>query len=191
MNTIGPEELRVLSLVTAEITAPPVPFSGDVLRLREGTHLLVFTPNMPELSLVGMRQFFGVDPTSEPCMYNQDWYLNESFANAPPDGRWHLVRKTVLEDARGRQPGDIEASIKGERFPSAVTAALTFFAWYLLQGEALWKHDFLWCSDVDHNGDRIYVGRYEDPEGINKNGFNIHRHLSLRSVHSVAPEHLP
>lgn len=47
-------------------------------------------------------------------------------------------------------------------------------------GEKLWYHDFVWCSDVDHNGDRIYVGKYNDIDGVNKDGFSIHRHLALR-----------
>ena len=51
----------------------------------------------------------------------------------------------------------------------------------------LWRHDFIWCDDSDHNGDRIYTGRYIDPNGINKNGFNIHRHLSIRPCYGAAP----
>lgn len=48
----------------------------------------------------------------------------------------------------------------------------------------LWKHDFVWCSDMDHNGDRIYVGKYHDISGVNKNGFSIHRHLALRECYA-------
>lgn len=44
----------------------------------------------------------------------------------------------------------------------------------------LWYHDFVWCEDLDHNGDRIYVAKYHDVDVINKNGFRIHRHLALR-----------
>src|SRR3989344_3859430 len=115
--------------------------------------------------------------------------LKGELANAPPDGKWHLIRKAVREDARAKRPEDIQSTLSGEQFPSAITAAFAFFAWWHLSGgEKLWKNDFLWCSDTDHSGDRIYVGRYEDPDGINKNGFNVHRHLSLRPSHSAAPE---
>lgn len=190
MNTIGPAELQQLPFLSGEgLEAPPVPFSEDILRHHEATHLLIFTPHIGKLTLVGMRELFGTDPKkSEPCMYNQDWYLKEAFANTPPDGKWHLVKKEVLEEARAKDPDGIEGSFSGEQFPSAITAAFTFFVWYVLKQEALWKHDFLWCSDRDHNGDRIYVGRYEDPDGVNKNGFNIHRHLSIRPIYSAAPE---
>lgn len=190
MNTIGPEELGKLPWLHGEnLTAPPMPFSEKVLAEHDKTHILIFTPAIPSLTIVGLRERFGADPSKrEPCMYNQDWYLKEDFANVPPDGKWHLVRKEVLDEARGKQPDDIASNLSSETLPSTITAALTFFAWHELHGEPLWKNDFLWCSDRDHNGDRIYVGRYIDPEGINKNGFNVHRHLSIRPSFSVAPE---
>lgn len=192
MNTIGPAELSALPF-QCKGEAPTVPFSEEVLKARAETHLLVFTPaayaDGSPITLNSLREKFGTDPeVSEPCFYNQDWYVKEAFAEQALDGGWHLIRKEVLEEARAKNPGDIEKSLQGEEFPSAVTCAFTFFAWYLAKGETLWKHDFVWCSDRDVNGDRIYVGRYEDPEGINKNGFNIHRHLSLRPPHSAAPE---
>lgn len=187
---LGPEALAQLPFLAGEkIDAPAVPYSDDVLREYGRTHILIFIPCIEKLTILGFRDIFGTDPKKgEPCMYSQDWYLNEQFANTPPDGRWHLIRKNVLEDMRTKPPESIESSLAREAFPTAITAAFTFFAWYQLKGETLWKHDFLWCSDRDHNGDRIYVGRYEDPDGVNKNGFNVHRHLSLRSAHSAAPE---
>jgi hypothetical protein len=189
MNKIGPEELKQLPFIRgATFNAPVIPFSQDTLRAHEKTHILIYTPNVP-ITLVRMREIFGTDPSkSEPCMYGQDWYLKEEFANQTLDGAWHLIPKMVREDARGKQPDDVEKALDHEQFPTAITLAFTFFAWRLLMNETLWKHDFLWCRDRDHQGDRIYVGRYEDPEGINKNGFNIHRHLSLRAGYSAAPE---
>ncbi len=190
---IGPEELKNIPFLNGEIlNAPDVPFSAETLRAHEND-ILIFTPRIEKLSIVGMREIFGIDPAvTEPCMYNQDWYIKEEFANTPPDGKWHLIRKDVLEEARAKLPEEIETLFVGEEFPSAVMCAFTFFAhWFATGGEKLWKHDFVWCSDKDHNGDRIYVGRYEDPTGVNKNGFNIHRHLSLRPAHSTAPEIKP
>lgn len=187
---IGPEELQKLTFLAGEkIDTPSIPFSKEMLERCAQSHILVFTPQIETLTIVRMRDLFGMDPhKNEPCMYNQDWYLKEEFANKPPDGKWHLIRKDVLEEVRAKQPKEIESKLVNQSFPSAITATFTFFAWYFLKGEALWKHDFLWCSDTDHNGDRIYVGRYEDPDGVNSNGFNIHRYLSLRPAYSAAPE---
>ncbi len=143
------------------------------------------------ITLNQLRKQFGVDPAAgEPCFYNQDWYLKEDFAaKEATDGQWHVLPKKVREEWRAKQPEEIEAELTStERFPTAVTAAFAFFAYWFVAGERLWEHDFIWCSDRDHNSDRIYVGCYKDPAGVNKNGFNIHRHLSLRSSYSAAPE---
>ncbi len=195
MITVGPEELLKLPFKCGG-DAPPVPFPESVLRAHADTHILIFTPGVYEdgapITLNSLRERFGMDPAvSEPCMYNQDWYVKEDFAAATAlDGGWHLIHKDVLEDARAKRPDEIESSLRGnESFPTAVTCAFAFFAyWYMTGGEKLWKHDFVWCRDRDHNNDRIYVGRYEDPTGVNKNGFNIHRHLALRPAYSAAPE---
>lgn len=189
--TIGPDELRSFSWMPEFAGAVPgVQFSKETLETHAATHILIFTPQIPEITLNWLRKKFGVDPKHEPCMYDQDWYVQEDFAKEEMlDGAWHLIRKEVREDTRARSPETIESVLGHERFPTAVTVTFAFFAWwYKTGGEALWKHDFLWCSDRDHNGDRIYVGRYEDPDGINKKGFNIHRHLALRQAYSAAPE---
>ena len=193
MNKIGPEELKQLPFMAGmALEAPEVPFSEGVLSAHKNSHILIYTPKVPTLTLLKMRDIFGTGPAKEPCMYDQDWYLKEEFASKTSlDGKWHLIQKDVREDMRAKPPEDIEALLKHEQFPTAITCAFTFFAWCLLRGETLWNHDFLWCSDRDHQGDRIYVGRYEDQSGINKKGFNIHRHLSLRPAYSAAPEIVP
>lgn len=189
--TIGVRELEALPVpfMFKDIQVPEVPFTPQTLEERKETHLLIYTPAASTITINWFREQFGTDPGKELCMYNQDWYLKENFASTDTlDGRWHLIPKMVREDLRAKRPDEIESHLSGEVFPKAITLTFTFFAWHLLYGETLWKHDFLWCSDRDHNGDRIYVGRYVDPTGVNKNGFNIHRHLSLRSAYSAAPE---
>lgn len=197
MNLIGPEELKKMPapFSFAEGGVPAMPFNDETMAAHAGTHLLVYTPSRfadgEPVTLNALRERFGMDPAvSEPCMYNQDWYLKEDFASAPADGQWHLIPLQVREDARAKRPEEIETALgTTESFPSAVTCTFAFFAyWFHTNGERLWNHDFVWCSDRDHNGDRIYVGRYEDPTGVNKNGFNIHRHLALRPAYSAAPE---
>lgn len=168
-----------------------VPMQWEGVELEDtGTHVRILIP--AGITLNDMRDKFGLDPAaSEPCFYNQDWYIKEDFATTTQtDGKWHTLPKEVRQEWRAKRPEEIEKELtQEERFPTAVTAAFTFFAyWFYSGGEKLWKHDFVWCSDRDHNNDRIYVGRYEDPAGINKNGFNIHRHLALRESYSAAPE---
>ena len=118
---------------------------------------------------------------SEPCLYNQDWYLKEDFIDVNLHTRWFLVKKDVFDESRAVAPEELIS--QKLNFPSAILCAYTFFAYYYARNEYLWWHDFVWCSDTDHNGDRIYVGKYHDVDGVNKNGFSIHRHLGLRSCY--------
>ena len=196
IQRIGAAELEALTwpLKVDTSSVPAILFSDDAMKKYAHTHILFFTPqkyvDSSPITLNSLRSAFGTDQAaSEPCFYNQDWYLKEAFASQPLDGAWHLIRKDVLEDARARLPEDIERTLPGEAFPTAVTCAFAFFAWWFhTGGQRLWEHDFVWCSDRDHNGDRVYVGRYEDPDGVNKNGLNVHRFLSLRKSYSAAPE---
>ena len=193
---IGPDNLTALErLSVAHIAAPPLPFSDTVLEAYAATHLLIACPttfaNGAPITLGGLRSQFGMNSAaSEPCFYNQDWYVKEPFADRPLVPGWHLIRTTVLEEARARRPEEIEAMLaQTETFPAAVTCAFAFFAnWFHTGGEILWQHDFVWCRDRDHQGDRIYVGRYQDITGVNKNGFSVHRHLTLRPCYSAATE---
>lgn len=184
-------------------TIPAIPYSPDFLKSVREEYLLILGVPVDEdntpLTLNTLRNFYGIDPAiKEPCFYNQDWYLREEFANKTTlELKWYLIRKKVIEDTRGKRPEEIIEKLagsaareleKGQSFPSAILTAHTFFLYYLLNKEKLWENDFLWCEDKDGNGDRIYTGRYTDSRGVNKSGFNIHRHLAIRPAYGLAPQ---
>ena len=184
---LGGDELRpllqALGFPSLSLEETPIPFDADTLqKAASEEYILVWCPASLEgtaVTLRFLRDRFGIDPAvSEPCFYNQDWYLAEAFMDRPLDGAWHLIRKDVMESSRAVQPADLLKT--GCSFPPAVLCAWVFFAWYFARNQYLWWHDFVWCSDTDHNGDRVYVGKYHDIDGVNKNGFSIHRHLALR-----------
>lgn len=200
-NFIGPEELQKISdkLKIADpfkSSIPKVPFSLDYLNKINKDYILILgvtkSSDGEKLTINKLRSTFGYDPNqSEPCFYNQDWYLKEEFANNKTlDFKWYLIKKNVIKNSRGKNPENIRKDLKTkENFPLAILTAFTFLAYYLINnGQILWEHDFIWCADKDKNGDRIYTGRYLDPQKINKNGFNIHRHLAIRSCYGLAPE---
>lgn len=186
-NFIGPEQVNQLlaAMGLSETTDEDIPdmnYTQDVLKSKASDYLLVLGyPGRKDapLNIIQFRDTFGVDPEMrEPCLYNQDWYLSEDFVNKTLEKRWYLIKKDVLEDSRAVMPAELlEKKIS---FPSAILCAFTFFAYFFAYGQYLWYHDFVWCSDLDHNGDRIYVGKYHDIDGVNKNGFSVHRHLALR-----------
>lgn len=187
-NFIGPDELSVVSGklgIRASKNLPEMPFSKELLKKVKNDAVLIL--GVPA-TINGMRDHFGLDSKRKPCFYNQDWYLKERFANNKLKLGWYLISKHVDPKSRAKRPQDIKQTKKSS-FPSAALCTFTFFAYYFhTKGEVLWPHDFIWCSDKDKNGDQIYVGRYTDPLGISKNGFNIHRYLQIRSWHGLAPE---
>lgn len=184
-NFIGPEELAMIAKkmgVVVPLDIPLIDFDIKYLKERCGDYLLVLglasLDNGESITLKSLREKFGSDPDIfEPCFYNQDWYLNEDFINKELECRWFLIRKTIFNNSRAKLP---EILVKEHSFPSAILCAYVFFIFWFCHNEVLWKDDFVWCDDVDRNGDRIYVGRYLDLSGGNRKGFNIHRHLSIR-----------
>ncbi|MBQ7736122.1 MAG: hypothetical protein IJT61_09405 [Bacteroidales bacterium] len=190
-NFIGKDELKpffkALGFEGVEIQEKPIDFSDSVLQkaANEGYILIYGVEHVGgfHITLRFLREKFGVNPDiSEPCLYNQDWYLKEDFMDVFLYEQWYLIKKDVFEDSRAVQPADLTE--KGVHFPLAILCGYTFFAYYFAHNEYLWWHDFVWCYDTDHNGDRIYVGKYHDIDGVNKNGFSIHRHLALRNCYA-------
>jgi len=186
-NFIGKDELKplfkALGFGEVEIQEKPIGYSdSDLQKAASEGYILIYGVehvNGQNITLRFLREKFGVNPdVSEPCLYNQDWYLKEDFMDLSLNAKWYLIKKDVYEDSRAVMPVDLTQ--RGLNFPPAILCGYTFFAYYYARNEYLWWHDFVWCCDTDHNGDRIYVGKYHDIDGVNKNGFSIHRHLALR-----------
>ena len=184
IKTVGPEELKNIQALNLKIPEkiPEIPYTPEELKSKENDYILVFGTSVfndgTPVTIRNLKKRFGKDPAiSEPCFYNQDWYDKEHFIDIPMEDGWFFIRKNVYEDSRAVQPAEL---MKAHAFPSAITCTYAFFAAWYVCGIRLWEHDFVWCRDTDHNGDRIYVGKYHDIDGVNKNGFSIHRHLALR-----------
>jgi hypothetical protein len=185
-NFVGPHELKLIAdkiAIKIPVIVPSIPFKLEELKSKQNDYLLILgtseMQNGEPLTLKSLRNQFGINPEiSEPCFYNQDWYLNENFFEKPLETKWFLIRKSILPESRGKNP-EVMKTISA--FPSAILCAYSFFVnWYFTK-DYLWKYDFVWCNDLDYNGDRIYVGKYYDINCINKNGFSIHRHLQIRN----------
>lgn len=189
-NFIGIDELTKIASqlgVLLPESAPVIPYTKSELEEHAADCILILGVDKMEdskpLTLTSLRERFGLDPAIyEPCFYNQDWYIKESFMQTRLENKWYLIKKNVFEESRAVTPTLL---INKYNFPPAVLCAFTFFTYWFHSHKVLWKYDFIWCSDIDHNEDRIYVGKYVDIDGINKNGFSIHRHLALSSTYSA------
>lgn len=190
-NFLGPGELVSIAKemgisVVGEI--PSINIAPQYLFERKDNYLLILGVNRHDngatITLKSLCEKFGYNPDeSEPCFYNQDWYINELFYLRPLEAKWFFIRKDIIDISRGINPDNFCGKYS---LPTAVECAYVFFCNYFHSKEILWKNDFVWCSDVDSNDDRIYVGRYFDPIGKAKNGFSIHRHLSIRNNYGVS-----
>lgn len=86
-NFIGLEELKLLfdrmKLSWNDVKVPNIEYTLSELRKYSDDYILILgLPNLDStsLSIFTFRNIFGTDPNiSEPCFYNQDWYLNEDF----------------------------------------------------------------------------------------------------------------
>ncbi len=160
-NIIGANELLKISwLKIGDIQSiPEIPFAEKELLQKKDDYLLILAVGVladgRRLTIRNLQSLFGKDPNvKEPCFYNQDWYEKEPFIDTPLKEGWFLIRKNVYEDSRGVLPTEL---LKTYSFPSAISCVYAFFVAWLSRGTKLWYHDFVWCSDTDHNGDRIYV----------------------------------
>lgn len=188
-HLIGPDQVRSfysrLGLSAPSDLTNEIPYDKKILEEKRGSHILVlFTPisaNGQKLTINRLRDSFGLDPSEgEPCFYNQDWYVNEPFANkGETSTRWHLISRDLAEPYRGILP------VSEVPLPSALLLTYIFFITAFSIDEILFPNIFVWSSDTDSNGDRIYVGRYYDPKGIAKNGFSVHRHLSITKIYGM------
>lgn len=186
-NFIGPDELKLCKDMRFEIPniISDIMFTQSILKEKREDYILVFGVSKfydgKPITIRNMIDRYGKNPEeAEPCFYNQDWYEYEDFIDIQMSDGWFFIRKNIYENSRAVQPDEL---MRKYCFPSAIRCCYTFFTAWKSLNMKLWYHDFVWCSDTDHNGDRIYVGKYNDVDGVNKNGFSIHRHLALRSCY--------
>lgn len=188
-NFIGIEKLKKINnsfSVFIPDGIPDIPFDELELMKKKGTHILLLCvfkfSDGKDITIREIRKKIALC-NSNPCFYNQDWYLNEQFINKQLDLKWLFVSKTLLDESRAMPIDTVVAKYK---LHSAVELTYAFFINYFVNnGEKLWNNDYVWCSDVDDKGDQVYIGRYTDASGLNADGLEIHRHLRIKENYGV------
>tara|TARA_B100000575_G_scaffold46581_1_gene33748 strand:+ start:35083 stop:35688 length:606 start_codon:yes stop_codon:yes gene_type:complete len=180
-NFIGTEELNSISKINFNIPEKANDINMNFDGIDPDKYLLILgCKTLSDNSVLNVDSFikkFGYKyDINSICFYNQDWYLKEDFIFNSLTDKWYLIQKNIPDETRGLEP--ISSYISN--LPSAILCVYTFFIWWLLKGETLWANDYIWCSDFDRYGDRIYVGKYLDKDNKERSGFSIHRHLSIK-----------
>ena len=113
-NFIGREELQPLIYrlkLTGDVVEQPIDKKFNDSQLQkaasEGYILIWYPQNIGgiDITLRYLRNEFGIDPEqSEPCFYNQDWYLQESFIDETFNANWYLIKKDVFRSLRALLP---------------------------------------------------------------------------------------
>ena len=135
-NFLGPDEVCCMMEKFEEgfsfNEVPQITYSWDVLEKcsKDGYILVMGVPEIypqnKKLTIRTLRDKFGYDPdAAEPCFYNQDWYLAETFIDEVLPLGWYLIKKDVFENTRAEQPLDILS--KGIKFTSAILWIYTLF----------------------------------------------------------------
>tara|TARA_B100001559_G_C16379016_1_gene565686 strand:+ start:12 stop:644 length:633 start_codon:yes stop_codon:yes gene_type:complete len=179
-NIIGPNEFKSFPIsFKFQNTISEIDINIDNLDCSK--YILIFGPNLmsdgSRLNINKMLSIFGKKASKDQiAFYNQDWYLSEEFANNGLEDKWYLVQKEIVNDSRGLTP----PYKFQDDLPSAILCTFLFFSWWLKTKEILWEHDYVWCSDLDNQGDQIYIGKYRDLNNHERSGYSIHRHLSIK-----------
>ena len=182
-NFISPQDINNISsfLGDSKYEIPIIPFSLEELESNKDTHFLIWVSDKSKsgepINLLGLKNHFRSDPiVNEPCFYFQDWYHNEVFFNKPISAKWLLISKEIIIGSRAVSPTKLDMEL-----PSAVELVYVFLLTYLIfKAPVFLNSTYAWTNDLDVNNDQIYIGKYTDPLGINRNGVEIHRHLSLK-----------
>ena len=134
-----------------------IPWSEEVLLSMKDTHILVAV--FP-LSILDIR---GKVSSSAPRLFsNADWYSKESFARARGECGWQLVRKTPVPGSMYKTWNEQQALLaNNEETPTAQVMVYTIIGHFLATGERLFEKSYVRCSDLDSDGQRVYVGGFD------------------------------
>lgn len=115
------------------------------------------------MEVVTLAQIIGNHPD---LFYRQQWFLGEAFMYVDAEQVSHMPQFWPAE------PNSVK------KLPSAATLALLYVKH---PNDPLWNN-YLWTSDKDHRGQRVYMG-------CNGQGMEIHRHIHLTERFGVAVWH--
>ena len=91
------------------------------------------------------------------------WFNTEAFAaNEKVNVRWYLIRKGIVANSTRKTWGEQRALLgPNEEVPRACEFVYAVVLYYLVRGERLFPRVYARCSDLDSNGRRVDVGRFD------------------------------
>ncbi len=137
-----------------------IPFTEETLNASKDTHILAAVFPLSILDIRGK--------VKNSLFYSHDdaWYNKERFANDRGETSWQLICKTPVPDSTSKNWDAQQALLgKEEETPTVRIMTYAIVGHYLSTGERLFENIYVRCSDVDSDGYRVRVGRF-DSKGL-------------------------
>lgn len=143
-------------------TLEDVPFAENVLEACKDTHVLVAVLPMSVMGLWERTK------QTKHLFYSKDdpWYKSQAFAKEKGQAGWHLVRKDIVPNSTSKTWQEQQSLLgKDDENPTARVLVYTVILTFLATGVKLLPNIYARVSDVDSDGNRVYVG-YFDGSGL-------------------------
>ncbi|HMQ01633.1 MAG TPA: hypothetical protein PKD79_01005, partial [Candidatus Doudnabacteria bacterium] len=126
-------------------------------------------------SLRELRQKIGIDKKSQPCVYNNDWWLKseqDGWSNEKPEAGYYLIdfNGRFARTSWDNQEKEIAGLVNYDRAHEA-TVAEAIVTIFKITGERLLEGWYHWGRALTAYGLRACVG-YFDTDGLNVIGVN-------------------
>ena len=136
-----------------------IPFTEETLLACKDTHILVAVFPMSILDIRGKVADIKLSAGQKKFFYEQDWYNKEVFAKDKGELGWKLVRKTPVENSTNKNWDEQQGLLgKEEETPKTQVIVYTIIGHFLNTGEHLFEGVYVRCSDLDSDGNHVYVG---------------------------------
>jgi hypothetical protein len=136
-----------------------IPYSIATLQECNRTHVLVAGSQM---TILDVRK----KVPREPGVFNpreHSWYSTQPFASqSVVENRWYLLRKDVIANSTRKTMDEQQATLfDNETVPRACELVYVVALHFLSTGERLFENVYARTCDVDSDGKRVYVGRFD------------------------------
>ena len=154
------------------------PFTEAELRECKDTHVLIAVFPLSILKVRGKVK-------DKALFYGQDWFNKEAFASDRGEVSWQLVRKIPVDNSTNKSWNDQQTLLgKDEVTPTARVMVYTIIGHYMAIRERLFECIYVRCSDVDSNGDRVFVGFFGS-KGLYVSSYSDAHRLDVLGVSSA------
>jgi len=157
-NFLGVEEVAEhfgIFLTKEELTkVADIPFREKTLQECKDTHILFLGVNHDKqgrlLTIVRLREIFSTEAKPIISLDEKFWYEKKKFATQETlNLRWHLIRKSVLEESRRKSFAQQEKLLKENEYRErAVVYIYGLALMFKARGERIFQNDEVWCSDI-------------------------------------------